>query len=125
MKIWPEDHADYVKKTYGNLPVREIINGIFSKFGVSYTKNQIIGKAQRLGLARSKAEANDDCARMQKRKVYFNVVKKDGLRFNQLKDGQCQYGVDEGVFCGKDTKGHRNYCPEHQKTCIRRKVRIM
>jgi GcrA cell cycle regulator len=54
--LWPEEHTQELIRLAGEkLSYRAIANVLNEKFGTSYTKNSMIGKAARLGLSKESA----------------------------------------------------------------------
>lgn len=99
------------------------------------SRNSIIGKARRMGLdARTspiKIRPGNRAGRPKKDVAAHRrraAIVGDNVHFLDLGKGQCRFpmwGNDEApshIYCGCDTEGHRNYCPDHKALVIRKTI---
>jgi len=98
------------------------------------SRNSVIGKARRMGLdARSSPiKANPKTGKRKPKPVpryrrRSEIVGKQ-VHFLDLGKNQCRFpmwGNDEApshIYCGCDTEGHSNYCPDHRALVIRKTI---
>jgi hypothetical protein len=134
---WPTEHTDYLKQLmaeggYSGAQVARMVN---DRFRTSYTRNAIIGKLNRLGMATTRAvkvdrpKAATPVRRTafvdrqqpaQARDVDTRTVSPAALNItlSELEDGMCKWVTDtrDGTrYCGVATSGRRvSYCACHQ-----------
>lgn len=130
MTPWAPDHDAYLKEHYGRVSGRTLVQKLNDKFGTTYSRNALIGRAKRLGLCLDKNDIKkyvikdvSPAVKKQMRPVKVKPVEIKvvplGVPFHLLTESQCQWPVGD-VFCGLKRDDHRNYCPDHAKANKRR-----
>lgn len=128
---WSEDDEKALIYLWND--AKKTANEISEILGKS--RNSIIGKARRMGLdARTspiKIKPGNRAGRPKKdaaEKRRRAAIVGDNVHFLDLGKGQCRFpmwGNDEApshIYCGCDTEGHSNYCPDHKRLVIRKTI---
>jgi hypothetical protein len=105
---------------------KKIARAMSAKFGVTFTKNSLIGKATRLGLP----PRNTPKPKMENGVILPTVAiikKKQGpITLYQLRDDRCKWPIGSKppyLYCGKPTgEMGCSWCEEHRKKVFGRSV---
>lgn len=127
---WTPEDEEALKTLWNE--AKKTANEIAGIMGKS--RNSIIGKARRMGLsARTspiKIKPGNRAGRPKKDAAARRraAIVGDNVHFLDLGKGQCRFpmwGNDEApshIYCGCDTEGHSNYCPDHKRLVIRKTI---
>ena len=131
---WLMEHTDYLKQLMadGAGSAARVARMINDQFQTSYTRNAVIGKLNRLGMATvrmakpkpaprtapvRKAPFVDRHQPAQARAVDTHTVSPASLdiTLSELEDGMCKWMTGDAIYCGVVTAGRRvTYCACHQ-----------
>lgn len=129
--MWTKEHEEYLAANYYKIPAREIVKNLNDMYNTSYTKNAVVAKASRIGVSLPSEERVTILKMTLKsrkvkegKKAAPTCAPSRGVPFCKLSSGKCFWPLDNGKWCGHETKGHRNYCEHHQKKSLRKGDKI-
>lgn len=130
---WDEHwHQELKRMLAEGLLAKSIATALTAASGVECTRNAVIGKTNRLGIAgetkssRTRLEHKEEAAARAEAKAQIErerAVQPEGFNnicIPDLKNGHCRYPVAgagrDTVFCGED-RGAGPYCEYHHEIC--------
>lgn len=134
MKFWTpaqmgEMRKLWLSKQYSAAGIADILN---EKFGTSFTRNSIIGKAHRMELSfmgnlplEIKRKMRRESAKSIEKRT---AIKTPGVTFDNMKSHMCHYiaGSPMGantLFCGDPVHKGYSYCRKHVDACYQKSPR--
>ncbi len=117
---WDTEKDEYVREWYGKISASNIADNLTRMHGNSFfdghkfSKNAVIGRANRLGL---QVPTRSPLYQKQKKQKVYEGYKLEGMRMIPLAEigpKQCVFLVQDNICCGRDAMSHaRPYCVEH------------
>jgi hypothetical protein len=127
---WAEEHVNVLRELWSTHEATVVARMINARFGTSYTRLAVIGKADRLGLPAKRVTAPKALPRTrvvrQTPTTPSHVPVKQptpqpppegGVSLLDLDDGMCKWMISADRYCGGGTGDKRVvYCAAHKKT---------
>ncbi len=134
-KEWSEDEITSLKELHTQKVVySEIGKYITEKYGITRSRNSIIGMANRLGLPKREQKPKEkdsntkpyvkrdrnkfwnDGQHAKPAPIRFNIG--EGITILELKEKSCRYPTDDAnrLYCGKMAE-FKSYCLHHAECC--------
>lgn len=126
---WTDENIKKLKVLWEQ---KVLTQNIANAIGKGCTKNAVIGKARRLGLAMrgwknhnipKKKKEQSPPKPTRKRVPTVDLIKTKNKSLDHLSFDECKYPYDkvDGVyqFCASKKAKNRNYCPHHDQVCYK------
>lgn len=124
MSNWPVEHDEALKTLHAEgYSYMQIASALCLRFGASYTRNAVVGRAFRLKLPKVE-KATAIPKREPEREIsvippFPDEPRLGPLHLVDLGPNDCKYpfGDRDFTFCAKRQQDDSPYCPEHTELC--------